>query len=754
MEFDTEFELRYCALMGWKGVVQDRKLCDPQWVADQERAGNPLPQLMQSDFGDVELDDAVNSGKTGKAVGKDQVANEHMQNLDAVNREQHLFPALREVADNGEPDEWKDRLVSFLEKSSTTDGRKLEQCRGISLLSSVGKTFRQVPARRLRLVLRAVMEHTQGATQREGTLHNVLTLTQKIGERLEAGLATYACFIDLRKAFDTVKRRLLWSRARSKGIGGRLLQVLMEGYEGRRAAGKISAAGASWTSQARPDDGLGVTQGGVDSSDLFMLIIDSLDEEIRSSVDGTWIGIPIDGVAGGDVERMAVLKHADDTVLLAETPEALQMAVRAFQQWCCRWQVIPNPTKCDVVVFERDGCSKPQIRLAGNVLGVVPQVVYLGFVVHRRGKWTAHTQRRMKKAEKWDCVARRLVGSTGGCRVVDACQVREATAEVSTLYGAEMWAGADAEVNTTINRHQAQVARALLGMRDSAEACGVLTEVGWSSLSFIARKRRYMLWWNLGRTRSRLLRAIEVQAVATLGRETCALQGQSNYNWWRHTLKEIGWLERATGLTRTQMRAYTKYKFRRVVGEVLWRQEWEERVAVMEKSSRLWRRAQELRRRAEMAPRSHACCTRWPRAEYIKAIGGQYHIRLIAMARLDLLPVESEVGRWRGIPADRRVCNSCALSIGDVGHFVRECAALPGTFATPVGEFDGYDSWHFLQDAQHTPTEGWRSVARRLERRWRHKSQVGTTCDAWSRGVGGVCRGDSRSSSVSNAREL
>ena len=46
------------------------------------------------------------------------------------------------------------------------------------------------------------------------------------------------------------------------------------------------------------------------------------------------------------------------------------------------------------------------------------------------------------------------------------------------------------------------------------------------------------------------------------------------------------------------------------------------------------------------------------------------------MARLGLLPIEIEEGRWHGIPREERKCKLGCNTIGDMGHFLRECFAL------------------------------------------------------------------------------
>jgi len=722
LQFDCDFEVGYAAFMGWRGIVQDRKASDPAYVESEAARGNVVPALMQRDFSVQEWSWAIDRARTGKASGTDEVQNEHLKYLDAENRTV-VAEGFDDVVDHGEIPEWKERAVTFLDKASTKDTRKLEQRRGVSLLSCAGKVFRQALARRLRLVLKGRLHDTQAVKHQEGTAHNTLILTQKVGERLEEGKKTYAVFVDLVKAFDTVKRRLLWSRLRSVGVHGRLLQALMEGYDGRSAVGKWCVQGETFYSRARRDEGLGVTQGGVDSSELFALLIDGLDDEIANTAAGSWVGIPLVGTAGGDVARIAVLKHADDTVLLAEDEESLNIAVQALQRWCEKWQVAPNPDKCEVLVFENGGCTKPRVELAGKILRVVSRVVYLGFVLDKRGSWMPHVERRMAKAERWDRVAKRIVGVSGGCAVADAAHVREATAEVSTLYGAEMWAGCGAGKETRrVEGYQAAVGRAVLGVRASAEACGVLTELGWAALGFRARRMRLQLWWKLGRSKSRLMREVEQQAGDAEGRGR--VSRHSDFNWWRWTMRQVEWLEQATGFSRESLRKMSTVNYKHTVARALWKEEWEGRVSTMDRYSRLRRLATEMRRHAVANPGTHISQRKWKAAPYLRVVGGKWHVSLLAMVRLDLLPVESERGRWTKASRQDRVCESCGAPFGDVRHFVADCPGLP----TPSGGSTGGRVWTVVS-AAHAPHEAqdWREAARWVECRWRRKEALRRT---------------------------
>ena len=68
--------------------------------------------------------------------------------------------------------------------------------------------------------------------------------------------------------------------------------------------------------------------------------------------------------------------------------------------------------------------------------------------------------------------------------------------------------------------------------------------------------------------------------------------------------------------------------------------------------------------------------TQWLGAPYSAYVDNKFHAHLIAMARLGLLSVENETGRWQGIPRSERICQICCNGIGDTKHFLHECEGL------------------------------------------------------------------------------
>ena len=522
-------------------------------------------------------------------------------------------------------------------------------------------------------------------------------------------MRTYAVFIDLVKAFDTVNRRLLWARFRSFGICGKLFWALKTGYSGCTLQGKM----AGYLSSIFKDVGLGVRQGDVDSSDGFALFVDDLDAEIAKAETklGRKLGIPLIGnndAARGD--RIPVLKHADDTVILATCEEDAQALLEAVEKWCQKWQISPNPDKCVVIVFDKKVHS-PKLCLLGKILKVVDETVYLGYLLHRLGSWAPHVVRRVDKARNWDRIASAILGHAGGATAAVAAEVRDASAEVGALYGGEMWGTlSPSESGRYVDQAQAAVGKAILHVRSTAEAEGVLSELGWTASSVKAWKHRLTLWWRLGRTKSALLNTIEWQA------EKQSSQLCSDYNWWSGTHRELVKLTELTGSPPEKLRGLKKRQFQCILNGAAFKHEKHIRLLAMKTSSRLSSLADELETKIL---RSSAKSWKELQAGYLPYVSSKYHIRLLAMTRLGLLPIEVETGRWHNIAKHERWCNLCKNILGCTHHFLRECdklksSAVPHWSAAPKRNDSQAGIW-------------WRTVAQNLEKRWREKRQLQTS---------------------------
>ena len=152
--------------------------------------------------------------------------------------------------------------------------------RGITVNSVIAKLFAMILEQR---IAKWADEHGVKAQGQAGfrkdfrTTDNICVLRalidrQKQLRRSGSGSGKlYCCFVDFRKAFDTVPRALLWQVLEELGINGWMLQVIKSLYSNDSAAVRTSEGISEIFRRL-----LGVKQGCPLSPTLFGLYIDGL----------------------------------------------------------------------------------------------------------------------------------------------------------------------------------------------------------------------------------------------------------------------------------------------------------------------------------------------------------------------------------------------------------------------------------------------------------------------------------------------
>ena len=104
--------------------------------------------------------------------------------------------------------------------------------RAITLLSVVGKVFCKILNDRLVQHLdegQALHEGQAGFRKKRSCIDNVCTLNEIVQGRLREGKKTYAFFLDVQKAYDTVWRNGLWVKLWDLGVRGSRCSELLKG---------------------------------------------------------------------------------------------------------------------------------------------------------------------------------------------------------------------------------------------------------------------------------------------------------------------------------------------------------------------------------------------------------------------------------------------------------------------------------------------------------------------------------------------
>ena len=89
---------------------------------------------------------------------------------------------------------------------------------------------------------------------------------------------------------------------------------------------------------------LGVKQGDLSSSLLFMMFVNDILANINSDLEGIFT---IDEV------KLFLLAYADDQVLLSTSPTTLQSMLNDIELYCNAWGLKININKTKILIFEK-----------------------------------------------------------------------------------------------------------------------------------------------------------------------------------------------------------------------------------------------------------------------------------------------------------------------------------------------------------------------------------------------------------------
>jgi hypothetical protein len=151
--------------------------------------------------------------------------------------------------------------------------------RGISLISCLGKLYLSLWAKRLADFLEPVLDEEQGGFRcGRSTVDQALTLKEILAQRKRVGVPTFLCFIDFKKAFDTVWHDGLWKRMWDSGIKGKAWRIIRNLYGSVSSSVKVGGK-----SSRRLRMRQGVRQGCHLSPILFHCFINELSKRLREA---------------------------------------------------------------------------------------------------------------------------------------------------------------------------------------------------------------------------------------------------------------------------------------------------------------------------------------------------------------------------------------------------------------------------------------------------------------------------------------
>ena len=452
---------------------------------------NECNQEINTDFTTAEICELISRLKNNKACGLDFIRNEFLKKASPTLLI-FICNFFNLILKTGlVPDAWCLGLIMPLYESrgSRDDPNNY---RGITLLSCLGKLFTACLNSRISRYMYndAKIGYEQAGFRPEfSTMDHIFTLHAIIEYYKSKKGRLYSAFIDYSKAFDLIDRASLWSKLLDYGVNGRIFDIIYNMYNKAKSCVQSNDNISNFFSC-----NLGVRPGENLSPILFAIYL----KDFQQTLGETYSGLnKLSESLQLELEtfmKLYVLLYADDTIILAETAQELQLALHGLNDYCKKWALKINVSKTKIVIFSRGKVRKyPKFTLGADEVEVADDYVYLGVTFNHYGSFRKAISKQVTQARKAmfavlekSRILRLPVDIV--CELFDKCVVPV------LLYGVEVWG---CENRRDVEVFHRSFLRLLLKTFKFTPNCMLYGETGCTDMKTIIHQRIINFWAKL-----------------------------------------------------------------------------------------------------------------------------------------------------------------------------------------------------------------------------------------------------------------
>ena len=292
-----------------------------------------------------------------------------------------------------------------------------------------------------------------------------------------------SCFVDFRKAYDSVQHKLLWNKLEKFGIGKKVIEIIKSIYNRTECTVKMEEKLTPMFEYL-----IGVRQGCIFSPLLFSLFINDIEELLRDQ------GIR-GGVTVGDIV-LYMLLYADDIVLIARTYGDLQQLLHKLLDFCHSSKMSVNVKKTQVVIFEdckRKKSHPMEFYFDNKKLEVVDVYKYLGTLFFRNLNFRTNLEVIVQKANKASFLFWRYVGRFRNMKISEVLNLYRMMIMPILLYNCEIWGPSTPQhvIDDTVEIFHRKMLRRILGVGRRCPTAAVYCETGEFPLSMEIKLRTF-----------------------------------------------------------------------------------------------------------------------------------------------------------------------------------------------------------------------------------------------------------------------
>ena len=620
------------------------------------RVYNTHCDILDTEITPAEVEAAIKTLKTGKASALDSLSN------DILKASSKFIPPVlaalfsKLVTTNYFPVIWSTGIIIPIHKSGELDDPN--NFRGITLNSCMSKLFTFILNRRLTGVCEdnyIINDNQIGFRKGFRTSDHVFTLKTIVDKTFSKNKKLYTCFVDFKKAYDTVWRTGLFLKLLKNNISPNFVKLVMSMYSNLHACIQLPE-GLSESFESL----VGLKQGCNMSPLLFNIFInDFVDLLNTNSTDAPYL----------DNLQVSCLLYADDLVLLSESQDGLQEAINTLHNFTSKWFLEVNLIKTKCLVFsKRKVRDYPSLYLGNKELDNCDEYCYLGVIFSNSGSMRQAFKLLHDKALGAMFSIIRNVNRHYACRVDILLELFEKMVLPIALYNCEVWGTSFLPINVKNNaffdsncysKHimeklQTKFMKMILGVNQNTSNLMTLSEVGQYPIILKVFKHMIKFLVHLSHSSSKLLGA----ALKTNIELTT-----DNFNSW------FRYLERILKFCNLDYLLYTNdgYEISLQINKLdktlrdLFIGQWEHELAVLRNNN--------TSKYGLFLDINNG----FKLSDYLTKLKIPKYRIALSKIRLSshILPIET--GRYEQVPRNARYCPFGCSSIGDEQHYLFTC---------------------------------------------------------------------------------
>ncbi len=347
-----------------------------------------------------------------------------------------------------------------------------------------------------------------------------------------------------------------------------------------------------------------------------------------------------------------VFAYADDLVIISDSEEDLQRLINIVHKWCSIWRLEVNLSKTKIVHYRgsRKKQTQFQFHWADRQIDFVDGYKYLGVYLDKHLNFNVHCENIYKSAGRalGKILSKFSYFKNVGYKTFN--KIFESNIESILSYSVS----ALADKKYDFERVQSRAARYFLGVHPKTPIPALMGELGWTSF-------KYKRWVCMCRTWNRFVKMDD----GRINKQIFLKDYHSDIETWCSSFYYIcymlGFEEYYNNLKEINLTSFRNNL------DVYVQEKWLESI---ESKPKL--RTYKLFKSNLVAE------------DYVLRLMSRFHRSTFAKFRCGILPLNIEVGRYRGVKLENRTCPLCKNGIETEIHFLFECNA--------------YDRGSFFQD--------------------------------------------------------